>query len=159
MTSNLVPDGTTYEHESIHITTPTVAVSLDDGAYMPERAHEWDAGADLRTPIGFTVPAGGSYVLHSGVHMQTPRGYAALLKSKSGLNVRYGILTEGVIDHGYDGEIVVKLYNHGDADIEFRAGDKVTQVVIVPVYCAPFREVPELTGGDRGSDGFGSTGR
>ena len=83
-----------------------------------------------------------------------------MLKSKSGLNVKHGILSEGVIDAGYTGSIVAKLYNHGDSLVVFSAGDKITQLVIMPVYIPDELEVvEEFESTERGSNGFGSTGK
>ena len=136
-----------------------VRVRLDEGAYMPERAHATDAGADIRTPVDVVVPAHCSAKVHTGVHIETPHGHASLIKSKSGLNVNHDITSEGVIDEGFDGEVIVKLYNHGHNKHEFRRGDKITQIVIVPVMYADFEEAEEITAGERGSNGYGSTGR
>lgn len=138
---------------------PTINVKLDKGAFLPTRAHDTDAGADLRTPIAFTVPAHGSAIVHTGVHIETPHECVTLIKSKSGLNVMRGITCEGVIDEGYDGEIVVKLYNHSDSDTEFAAGDKITQILVMPVLYPSYVEVEKIERGERGSNGFGSTGR
>ena len=91
-------------------------IKLDPGAYMPERAHVLDAGLDLRTPVDVVIPAGGSAVVDTGVHVAIPMGYVGMLKSKSGLNIKNGITSEGVIDAGYTGAIVAKLYNNGDDD-------------------------------------------
>lgn len=89
-------------------------IKLDPGAYMPERAHATDGGLDLRSPMATVVPARGSAVIDTGVHVELPLGTAGLLVSKSGLNVRHDITSEGLIDAGYSGSIVVKLYNNGD---------------------------------------------
>ena len=88
-------------------------IKLDPGAYMPERAHEQDAGYDLRTPVRAVVHPNDSVVIDTSVHVQIPVGYAGFLKSKSGLNVRLDLTGEGLIDSGYTGSIVVTLYNHG----------------------------------------------
>ncbi len=135
----------------------TINVKLDEGAFMPERAHEEDAGADIRTPRGFILAAQGSAIIHTGVHVELPYSTVGMIKSKSGLNVKDGITTEGVIDEGYTGEIVVKLYNHGDQHKVFKRGDKITQLVVMPVIRTKFREVSEVFGGERGDSGFGST--
>ena len=79
--------------------------------------------------------------------------------SKSGLNVNDNIVSEGVIDAGYDGAIVVKLYNHGNKMKRFEPGDKISQLVIMPVETPRVVIVEEIGGGDRGANGFGSTGR
>lgn len=134
-------------------------VKLDEGAYMPVRAHETDAGADILSPKEFVLSGKNSAVIHTGVHVELPAGHAGILKSKSGLNVKHDIVGEGVIDEGYDGEIVVKLYNQGNTPHTFRREDKLIQLLIVPVLYCGFEQVDEISGGDRGAGGFGSTGR
>lgn len=137
----------------------TVRVKLDDGALAPTRAHDIDAGADLFTPHALVVTARGSAKVDTGVHMEIPAGYAGFLKSKSGLNVKHGIISDGTIDAGYTGSIVVKLYNLSDAPYRFRAGDKVTQIVIQSVETPTFDFVESIEGGERGDAGFGSSGK
>lgn len=134
-------------------------IKLDNGAYMPEYAHETDGGADLRTPHDVIVEAEGSAVIDTGVHIELPPNTVGMLKSKSGLNVKHGITSEGVIDVGYTGSIRVKLYNHSDKPYEVKAGDKISQLVIMPVLHFPFELVEELEETERGNGGFGSTGR
>ena len=84
---------------------------------------------------------------------------AGFLKSKSGLNVKHNLTSEGVIDMGYTGSIVVKLYNHGTADYHVKRGDKISQLVIVPVLTPTLEVVQELDETERGENGFGSSGR
>ena len=134
-------------------------IKLDEGAFMPVRAHDTDAGADLRSPIDTVVPARGSRVIDTGVHIQLPHGYVGMLKSKSGLNVKHGITSEGVIDEGYTGPIKVKLYNHSDMYHVIERGDKITQLVILPCEYVKFNLVDYLEDSERGGDGFGSTGK
>lgn len=133
-------------------------IKLDPGAYMPERAHVLDAGLDLRTPVDVVVPAGGSAVVDTGVHVAIPMGYVGMLKSKSGLNIKNGITSEGVIDAGYTGAIIAKLYNNGNEDKELKAGQKVTQLVIIPIATPELELVTDLPETERGGNGFGSTG-
>ena len=136
-------------------------IVLDKGAYMPKRAHDLDAGLDLMSPIDTYVPAGGSVVIDTGVHVEIPEGYVGFLKSKSGLNVKHGITSDGVVDAGYQGSIHVKLYNHslgGGYMIEKR--DKISQLVILPVLLEELEQVDHFdTETERGTGGFGSTGR
>ena len=134
-------------------------IKLDSMARIPERAHDTDAGLDLKSPINITVPARGSVIIDTGVHIQLPPGTAGMLKSKSGLNVKHGITSEGVIDEGYTGSIVVKLYNHTFDDYPVNIGDKISQLVIVPILTPELEFVDDLEGGERGDNGFGSTGR
>lgn len=134
-------------------------IMLDNGAYMPSRGHETDAGLDLRTPKAVTVPAYGNAIVDTGVHEALPHGCAGLIVSKSGLNVKHDITSTGLIDEGYTGSIVVKLYNQGSEDHEFEAGDKVTQLVVMPVVCESLEQVSVFNPSERGDNGFGSTGR
>lgn len=137
----------------------SMKIVLEDGAFAPLRAHNTDAGLDLRTPINVTVPAGGSVVIDTGIHIEIPKGFAGFLKSKSGLNVNHGIVSEGVIDAGYTGSIRAKLYNLSDVSFDFFAGDKITQLVILPVIIPKLELVNSLAETERGDGGFGSTGR
>ena len=132
-------------------------VKLDDGSKLPDRAHQTDAGADLFTPHDVTVPSGGSVVVDTGVHVELPESTAGLLVSKSGLNVKHGVISTGLIDEGYTGSIAVKLYNLGDSDVTLCAGSKISQLVVIPVMYPTIVQVDEINGGPRGDAGFGST--
>lgn len=134
-------------------------IKLDRGAFIPVRAHGTDAGADLRSPIETVVPARGSCIIDTGVHIQLPHGYVGMLKSKSGLNVEHGITSEGVIDEGYTGSIKVKLYNHCYSPYFVERRDKITQLVIIPCEYVDFDLVDDLEDSERGGAGFGSTGK
>ena len=135
-------------------------VILDDGAKMPTKAHETDAGFDLYTPERKVVRVKDSVVIDTGVHIEIPKGYVGFLKSKSGLNVKQGISGEGVIDAGYTGSIVAKLYNDGDKMVVFEEGQKIIQIVFLPIPEVKLVQVDsfgEVT--ERGDNGFGSTGK
>ena len=134
-------------------------VMLDNGAFAPTRAHKTDAGLDLRSPICIEVPAKGSVVIDTGVHVELPCGTAGFLKSKSGLNVNHDITSDGVIDVGFTGTIKVKLYNHGAKPYQILRGDKITQLVVVECHFPDVEVVDTLDKTDRGDKGFGSTGR
>ena len=141
-------------------------VKLDEGAKMPTRAHEYDAGLDIYAPESIILYAGDSVKVDTGVHIEIPKGYCGLLKSKSGLNVLHGIVGEGVIDSGFTGSICAKLYNNSkDEKLHFfEKGDKLIQLLIVPIETPELElveDVADLYGGDteRGTGGFGSTGR
>lgn len=139
-------------------------VFLDPGAILPVRAHSKDAGLDLHTPIDFKVSPLHPAIIHTGVHVQLPYDTAGLLVAKSGLNVKNDLTSTGLIDEGYTGEIVVKLYKHFSFRrpwaYRFRKGDKISQLVVFQVLhpnvepCSKFDENTE-----RGDHGFGSTGR
>ena len=126
---------------------------------MPTRAHKTDAGLDIYAKDGQIVPAKESAIFDTGVHVEIPVGYVGMLKSKSGLNVKHGITSEGVIDAGYTGSIVVKLYNHGGYDYRAEKGDKISQLVIMPIITPGLEEVDTLDDTERGTGGFGSTGK
>ena len=136
-----------------------VKIKLEKWAYMPERAYPTDAGADLRTPHDVIIMPRGSAVVDTGVHIELPPNTVGMLKSKSGLNVKHGITSEGVIDVGYTGSIAVKLYNNSDKAYGFKAGDKISQLVIMPILTPSFEQVDEFEETERGNNGFGSSGR
>lgn len=134
-------------------------IKLDEGAKMPTRAHETDAGLDLYARDTQIVPAKESAIFDTGVHVEIPEGCVGMLKSKSGLNVKHGITSEGVIDCGYTGSIVAKLYNNSGFDYKINAGDKITQLVILPILTPGLELVDSLEDTERGDGGFGSSGK
>lgn len=134
-------------------------IYVEKGAHVPNRAHKTDAGLDIRSRDNKLVKAHGGALFHTGLHVQLPHGTAGLLVSKSGLNVNHGITSTGLIDEGYTGEIMVKLYNHSDESYLVHAGDKISQLVVIPVFYEDIHFVDSLDENtDRGSQGFGSTG-
>lgn len=134
-------------------------VMIEPGAYLPVRAHSTDAGMDIRAKETQVVCAKESAIFHTGVHIELPHGTAGVLISKSGLNTKHDITSHGLVDEGYTGEIVVKLYNHGGTDYTVHAGDKISQLVVVPVLYERVELVDTLdTNTERGANGFGSTG-
>lgn len=147
-------------------------------AKLPTRAHAYDAGLDLYTPVACTVPPAytrifvdseegfldaetvvGSLTIDTGVHVAIDEGCCGFIKSKSGLNVRSGLTADGVIDAHYTGSIAVKLYNHTSKPYHFKAGDKIAQLVILKCELPVPELVDSLEETDRGNCGFGSTGR
>lgn len=137
-------------------------IYLDDGAKMPTRAHFGDAGFDLYSREDKTIYPGMSAVFDTGVHVQLPEKTCGLLVSKSGLNVNMDLTSTGLIDEGFTGSIKVKLYNHGTQFRHIAKGDKISQLVIL-LYCVPdiqkVYDLEEFDWTERGSDGFGSSGR
>lgn len=134
-------------------------IKLDNGAIMPTRAYPTDAGLDIYARETQVVPARESAVFDTGVHIELPAGTVGMLKSKSGLNVKHGITSEGVIDVGYSGSICVKLYNHSGYDYKVSKGDKISQLVIMPILAPDLELVDEIIEQGRGNNGFGSSGR
>lgn len=134
-------------------------IQLDNGAYMPSRAYPTDGGLDLYAKEEQIVPAKDSTIFDTGVHVELPDNTVGMIKSKSGLNVKHGLTSEGVIDVGYTGSIRVKLYNHSGYDYKVNKGDKISQLVIMPIVIPELELVEELEEKERGSNGFGSSGK
>lgn len=136
-------------------------VKLDEGAYMPKRAHKTDAGYDLFLLEGKAtiLPAGGSVVIDTGVHIELLPGKCAVIISKSGLYLNKGISSTGLVDEGFTGSIKVGLRNHGDKDYIVYPGDKIAQFVIMDYRIEKLEQVDELAETERGDNGYGSTGR
>ena len=135
-------------------------VALDNGAFMPERAHKMDAGIDLRSMITMRIEPHSSYLFPTGVHVQLPHGTCGILVSKSGLNAWHGITSTGLIDEGYTGAIMVNLHNNSDTSYLVQEGDKISQLVIVPCRYEEIEIVGKLENDtERGNAGFGSTGK
>lgn len=132
----------------------------EDAGYVPEYAHEGDAGLDLRAAEGGAVPAGGSSLVRTGVRVEIPSGCVGLVFPRSGLGSKGITLRNavGVADSGYRGEVMAALWNTTDEEFRFEKGDRICQLVVMP-YC-PCEVVPvdELEGSERGADGYGSTG-
>ena len=137
----------------------SVKIKLDEGAIVPTRGHAADAGYDLYSREDAIIFPNSSGKFDTGVHMAIPEGYVGFLKSKSGLNVKHGIQSEGVIDSGYTGSIVVKLFNHGSQAVEIKKGQKISQLVLLPIITPVLCVVKDLEATDRGNGGFGSTGK
>lgn len=131
-----------------------------DHQYEPVRGHSLDAGLDLRTPVDVTIPAHGSARVDLGIHFEIPEGWFGKLESKSGLNVVSQVFCGGgVIDSGFTGSIQARLYNFGDEDYNFKAGDKFVQIVFLPISTPELVKVKEFDDYERGDSGYGSTGR
>ena len=127
-------------------------IMLEKYAVMPVRGHAQDAGLDLRTPKAFTMPPRSSAIIKTGVHVEIPEGYYGKLESKSGLNVNHSIVClGGIIDSGFTGEIVAKIYN--------LSGDKIVQLLIEPCETPELVVVDSFKETERGNSGFGSTGK
>ena len=136
-------------------------VKLREGAHIPQKAHEDDAGFDLYASEDFLLKAHGFGCVPTAVSIELPHGTEAQVRPRSGLAARHGVTVlnaPGTIDAGYRGEVKVILINHGDADYEITAGMRIAQLVISSVISAEFIEVSSLEDSDRGEGGFGSSG-
>ena len=101
----------------------------------------------------------GNFVFHTGLAMEIPEGYVGLIWPRSGLAVKNGIdVFAGVIDSGYRGEIKVCLYNSSDWNVDFKAGERIAQIIIQKLEYVEMLEVEHLQDSSRGEGGFGSSG-
>ena len=134
-------------------------IKLDPGAILPTRAHDTDAGLDLYAAENGIVYGNSARTFHTGVRLELPVGTAGVLLPKSGMMVHHDILSFGVIDESYRGEVMVRLFNMREDRYEVRKGDKIGQMLIIPVIYANPQIVDALSFGEREENGFGSTGR
>lgn len=137
---------------------------LSKNAIIPTYGSEYSAGADLYACLDseVVIEAGETYVVKTGIAMEIPEGYAGLIYARSGLATKRGLAPAnktGVVDSDYRGEIMVALYNHSKEAQSIAPGERIAQLVITPFLTADFMEAEELTDTQRGSGGFGSTGR
>lgn len=136
---------------------------LDDRAIIPTYGTEYSAGADLYAlcESDILIKAGETVLVHTGISMAIPEGYAGFIYARSGLASKKGLAPAnkvGVIDADYRGEIMVALHNHGTVDQTVSSGERIAQLVIAPFLKALFNESEELDETARGAGGFGSTG-
>jgi dUTP pyrophosphatase len=139
------------------------AQRLDPRAVLPTRAHEGDAGLDLYALEPCLLGPGQRAMVRTGVAVEIPAGYAGLVMPRSGLAARHGIAlvnAPGLIDAGYRGELKVLLLNtDSTSSCELAAGDRIAQLVLIPVETPALVEVSELSESTRAAGGFGSTGK
>lgn len=172
-----------FTNKPAEIGNLSINVQLDDGSHVPTRAHSTDAGLDLYARDDTVIPRAGKTVAEwdwdeneycktikhlensacfdTGVHVEIPHGYFGKIESKSGLNVKHSIVScGGVIDEGYTGSIVVKLYNFGTHSYTVHKGDKIAQLIIQPCIYPTVSIVDSINAEtERGNNGFGSTGK
>lgn len=133
---------------------------LDPRALSPSYAHEGDAALDLFCFEEVTILPNQRVKVRTGVALEFPSGFVALIWDKSGVANNYGLKTlGGVIDSSYRGELLVGLHNLSQEPYTFESGHKVAQLIIQPVVSATVEEVNELSDTARGIGGFGSTGK
>jgi len=135
---------------------------LDPTLPLPSYALAGDAGMDLRSAVDVVLAPGERCRIPTGIAVAIPDGHAGFVQPRSGLAARAGlgfVNSPGLIDSGYRGEIQVVAINLDRRDpIDIRRGDKIAQLVILPVPQATLAEVEDLPASDRGAGGFGSTG-
>lgn len=137
-------------------------MTLSDGARAPQRAHADDAGLDLASTREVTIAPGGRATVPTGVAIALPPGTVGLVCPRSGLAAKQGVTVlngPGVVDAGYRGEIRVVLHNTDpERPCEIATGDRIAQLVIVPMLPLEPQVVESLDSSDRADRGFGSTG-
>lgn len=136
---------------------------LEDGARLPRRAHDGDAGLDLYASEIAHIGPGERWSVGTGVAIAIPPGNAGLILPRSGLAREHGIAlvnSPGLIDSGYRGELRVLLLNTDPAEtFRVMAGDRIAQLLVVAIASAEPFEAEELADSPRGAGGFGSSGR
>jgi len=137
---------------------------LQPHAKLPQRATPTSAGADLCACLTepLLLPAKGRVTVPTGVAVEIAPGWAGFVFGRSGHGIRHGIVPAnavGVIDADYRGEIMVGLVNQGDQDYTIQPGERIAQLVLLPVALAEIVEVESLSDTQRGANGFGSTGK
>jgi dUTP pyrophosphatase len=136
----------------------------EGGASVPEYKTEGSAGADVRALLKESVvlKPGERAAVPTGLYIELPIGYEAQMRPRSGLALQKGITclnSPGTIDSDYRGELKVILVNLGQEAVRIESGDRIAQIVVSPVTRARFERADELGGTERGSGGFGSTGK
>lgn len=137
---------------------------LNDKAIKPTYGTEFAAGADLYACEGgeVTIDVGETKLIHTGLSLEIPEGYAGLIYARSGIATKRGLAPAnkvGVIDSDYRGEIMVSLHNHSGKVQTIADGERIAQLVITPFLKVEYTETDTLTDTVRGEGGFGSTGK
>lgn len=129
------------------------------GGIVPDQPQKGDAGYDLRTPSDFVLFGGESgFVIKLGIVVEIPEGYIGFITDRSSVAIKKVFVSGGIIDSGYRGEIAVIMNNNNTKPIRFSKGNKIAQMIIVPVATPPVVVVSNVSKTMRGAKGFGSTG-
>ena len=143
---------------------PTITVKkLDERAVLPTYGSAYSAGADLYALADedITILPGETKLIHTGLAMEIPEGYAGLIYARSGLASKRGLAPAnkvGVVDADYRGEVMVALYNHSNEEQKISPKERIAQLVVAPFLKVDFEESDTLSDTVRGVGGFGSTG-
>ena len=156
--SNFVNINKDYDPYSDRKITPIIQCQVTDPAFLPKRAHATDAGADLMSTEDLEIYPGEQKLVDTGVAVKIPEGYGGFVfnrssQGKKGISIPHSV---GVIDSDYRGNIKVILKNIGEDPYKILRGDRIAQLVIMPVLLVGF--VDSWNDTERGSGGFGSTG-
>lgn len=132
---------------------------LNERATLPTRAHSTDAALDLYALEDIAIPLGSTCLVKTGIAANIQPGYVGLLRERSSIGKRGFKVAGGVIDAGYSGDISVLLMNVSHKEpYQVKAGDRIAQLLIVPIATPEVEEVFELWSSERGHKGFGSSG-
>ena len=134
---------------------------LSAQARVPAKAHSGDAGWDIFASEAAAVGPGETKIIKTGIALEIPSGWYGQIKSRSGLGAKGLIVTAGVVDSGYRGEVGVVVVNGNrgpDGSFSFMPGDKIAQMVFLPLPDVEINLTEALNGSARGHGGFGSTG-
>ena len=140
-----------------------VNTHIDNGVNMPKKSHPTDAGWDLPSAENVCILPGERRIVDTGVSLETPEGFFAMITPRSGLAAKHGITivnAPGVIDSHYRGNIKIIMLNTGKEEFQVHVNDRIAQLIFMAhLSDAVLFEVDELTSTDRGAGGFGSTGK
>lgn len=139
-----------------------INIKVEDESLMPSYETLGSAGADLKANEEGVLMPGQRKLIKTGISIELPAGYEAQVRPRSGLALKHGISmvnTPGTIDSDYRGEIGVILINHGDTPFEYKKGDRIAQLIIARYSRAEFQICSSLSETERGSGGFGHTGK
>ena len=148
-----------YDHARDEIISQVIECKVDNAVYLPKRANPRDAGADLRSTEKLEIYPGETKLIDSGVAVKIPQGYGGFVFNRSGQG-KNGIIVlngVGVIDSDYRGNIKIALKNISENRYQIEVGDRIAQLVILPVILCDF--VDSWNDTERGTGGFGSTGK
>lgn len=149
--------------ERYHSIDFILPISLDEGAQLPQYAHEEDAAADLYAADTVTIPAHStSTMVRTGVHIALPEGWMAMIFPRSSIGAKTGLRlsnSAGIIDSNYRGPLGVLYDNIADSDYTIYAGERIAQLLVFPSYHFKGVKVDILDTTNRGEGGFGSTGK
>lgn len=138
-----------------------ILITAKPGAALPQYARPGDSGMDLHADFDGMLLPGARCLVTTGLHIALPDGFEAQVRPRSGLALKHGVTVlnaPGTIDSGYRGEIGAILINHGHKRFDWKAGDRIAQLVVAPVTRVTWKQVGELPESVRDIGGFGSSG-
>jgi dUTP pyrophosphatase len=156
--SNFININKNYDHHTGKNIKQVLECQVQPGAQLPKRAHPTDAGADLFSRNNYVIAPGEQELVDTGIAVKIPEGYGGFIfnrssQGKKGITIPHSV---GVIDSDYRGNLMVLLKNISSEPYMINVGDRIAQLVVMPVLLAEFKDIWNDT--DRGTGGFGSTG-